>query len=453
MPDNTTLNAATVPGGDIIRSELIAGAKFQAVKIALGVVDSFDADVSSTNPMPVTFSGTLSTNNVSTTPLGGGATFTGGSDDTLAFSAILISVFADQASASNGFSIEFSSDNVNWDSITSFTINASTPYDLQITPKARYFRIVYTNGGVAQTAFRLQTIFKLTSPLPVSEAGKPASGAISVQGISGMTPVQVAGSLTATLANLVSTNNSTTALLGSNAVFTGTGDDVSAYSAIEVFVFTDQISATNGLQLEYSTDNTNWDQVDAYSISISTPFYIQMPPKARYFRIIYTNGAVAQGVFRLQTIYKSAAELPVSQVGIANTTALTVQGNDNATPIPVKQTTPSNLKAQVEYLPTTGQLTSAKIDIATSGDNTIIAGVLGQTIKVYQIMFICASPVNVTPKNGATALTGVLEFLTNGGMVLDFNGEPWFLTSSGNDFILNLSGNVQVSGRIYYIQS
>lgn len=104
--------------------------------------------------------------------------------------------------------------------------------------------------------------------------------------------------------------------------------------------------------------------------------------------------------------------------------------------------------------PTTAGLTRASISVAASGDNTVIAGVGGQTIRVFRIFFVTAAAVNVTIKDGAgTSLTGAMSFLPNGGMVLDFTNEPWFVTSTANAFIINLSTAVQTSGAVYYTQS
>jgi hypothetical protein len=99
-------------------------------------------------------------------------------------------------------------------------------------------------------------------------------------------------------------------------------------------------------------------------------------------------------------------------------------------------------------------LTFATINISSSGDNTVIAGVSGKIIKIYRMLMLANSSASITFKDGAsTSLTGPMLFGGSGGMVLDFQEEPWFTTSATNDFIVNLSSAVQVSGSIYYIQS
>ena len=117
--------------------------------------------------------GTVSVVNSTVTPLAGDTggsdhIFTGVSEDVKDFGMILVSVFADQASATDGLSVEFSPDGSNWDSKDVFNIPASTSKTFSFQPVYRYFRIVYTNGVAAQSVFRMQIQFKLTYVKPSS---------------------------------------------------------------------------------------------------------------------------------------------------------------------------------------------------------------------------------------------------------------------------------------------
>jgi hypothetical protein len=104
--------------------------------------------------------------------------------------------------------------------------------------------------------------------------------------------------------------------------------------------------------------------------------------------------------------------------------------------------------------PTTANLTSAVISASSSGDNTLVSGTASQTIRVFKLFLVCNAAVNIIFKDGAgTNLTGTMNMTANGGMTLDFDGEPWFITSSSNGLVLNLSSAQQVSGTIYYIKS
>lgn len=98
-------------------------------------------------------------------------------------------------------------------------------------------------------------------------------------------------------------------------------------------------------------------------------------------------------------------------------------------------------------------LSGAVININTTGDNIIVAAVAGQGVYVYKILLVVNAAVSITFKDGAgTALTGAISLIANEAIVLTFDTRPWFECSVGNAFIMNLSGNVQVSGRAYYLQ-
>jgi hypothetical protein len=123
---------------------------------------------------------------------------------------------------------------------------------------------------------------------------------------SNQSAVPVSGTVTANVGTgnaVVSTVNSSTAALGIGAVFTGTSEDVTEYVDARVLVFSNQASATDGLSIQQSSDGTNWDIVDAYSIPASTGKTFGVGTVARFFRVVYTNGGTAQATFRLATIF------------------------------------------------------------------------------------------------------------------------------------------------------
>jgi len=105
--------------------------------------------------------GVVDANNTSTTPLGANATFTGPATDLMPFLSLRINIFSDQNSATSGSSIQFSSDGVNWDHQFPFILlTVNQPLHMPISRVARFFRIVYKNGAIAQGAFRLNTILQ-----------------------------------------------------------------------------------------------------------------------------------------------------------------------------------------------------------------------------------------------------------------------------------------------------
>lgn len=110
------------------------------------------------------------------------------------------------------------------------------------------------------------------------------------------------GALRIDLNGTLSTNNSSTAVLGAAGVFTGTSEDVLNYNEIRIAVTASHASATDGLSIQQSPDNTNWDITDTYTIPAATGKTFSVPRQARYFRIVYTNGGTLQTSFRLQAI-------------------------------------------------------------------------------------------------------------------------------------------------------
>ena len=108
--------------------------------------------------------------------------------------------------------------------------------------------------------------------------------------------------------SLVSTANSTIANLAAAAVFTGTSEDVSEYSNIAVTVFSSHASATDGLSIQQSADGTNWDLTDVYSIPAASGKIFHIGVAARFYRLVYTNGATLTTSLRIQTLYSKAVK-------------------------------------------------------------------------------------------------------------------------------------------------
>lgn len=104
---------------------------------------------------------------------------------------------------------------------------------------------------------------------------------------------------------LISTNNSTTDLLGAGETFVGVSDAINGYGIIYINVYSDVASAMDGLKIEQSTDGTNWDHCDEFTIPAAIGKNFSINPHAEYLRVQYVNGSTGQSEFRLQTILKS----------------------------------------------------------------------------------------------------------------------------------------------------
>jgi len=104
--------------------------------------------------------------------------------------------------------------------------------------------------------------------------------------------------------NVVSSVNSTAVPLGAGGVFLGIFEDVTGYADVAVVCRTDQPSAALGLVVEWSTNGTDIDNTDAYSVAANAGRTFTFGATYKFARVKYTNGATPQGFFRLQTQFK-----------------------------------------------------------------------------------------------------------------------------------------------------
>lgn len=107
---------------------------------------------------------------------------------------------------------------------------------------------------------------------------------------------------------LVSTANSTAINLAANAVFTGAAEDVTDYSSIKVNVFASHASAVDGLSMQQSSNGVNWDNTDDYTIPAATGKAFSLAAQAKFYRLVYTNGATATSALRIQTLFYKYAK-------------------------------------------------------------------------------------------------------------------------------------------------
>jgi hypothetical protein len=99
-----------------------------------------------------------------------------------------------------------------------------------------------------------------------------------------------------------------------------------------------------------------------------------------------------------------------------------------------------------------GPVKFAKIDAASSGNNTLVAAVTGKKIRVLNYVLIAGGTVTATFQSGAggTALTGAMPFVANGGVAPGLDETGHFETAAGSLLNLSLNGAVQVSGHLKY---
>ena len=93
----------------------------------------------------------------------------------------------------------------------------------------------------------------------------------------------------------------------------------------------------------------------------------------------------------------------------------------------------------------------ATINVASAGDNTIVAASPGKRIMVYEIFLWNVQQNTLLLRDGDRPLTGPLtNFPAQSGLLLNYTGAPHLETSPGQPLILNLSAANQVSGYVRY---
>lgn len=179
------------------------------------------------------------------------------------------------------------------------------------------------NASIAVTG----TFFQATQPISAASLPLPAGASTETtlaamntktpalgQGLMAASqPVVIASNqstvnVSVASAGTISTVNSTATNLAANGVFTGTSEDVAGYSTIAVTVFASHASATNGLSIQQSSDGTNWDLTDTYTVPATSGKTFNFAVAARFYRLVYTNGATATTSLRIQTLYTAVAK-------------------------------------------------------------------------------------------------------------------------------------------------
>jgi hypothetical protein len=107
----------------------------------------------------------------------------------------------------------------------------------------------------------------------------------------------------------ISYDNSTTTPLLANAIFVGDAVEIKDFKAVGVTAIASHDSIENGLSLEFSTDGSNWDIAQKFTLTGGDYVFAQLPVQAEFFRVVFTNGPVNQTYFRMQTILHPTATI------------------------------------------------------------------------------------------------------------------------------------------------
>lgn len=163
-----------------------------------------------------------------------------------------------------------------------------------------------------------QTIDNGGSPFDASAddvqvSGTPGSAKVQyvklVDGTNGGTvPIKgnADGSISSYHPAIPNTGNSSTSNLGAGAAFTGTGVDVSDYTTIGISIYSSHASATDGLSIQFSSDNSTWRVSDTYTIPATTLRTITLRPQLQYFRLVYTNGGTLTTTLDIKTRFHTS---------------------------------------------------------------------------------------------------------------------------------------------------
>lgn len=103
------------------------------------------------------------------------------------------------------------------------------------------------------------------------------------------------------------------------------------------------------------------------------------------------------------------------------------------------------IQSQVQY---------AVVAAATGGDNTLVAAVTGKKIRVIALVLVASGGANsVRLESGAsgTAITGVMDIIDNGQLVLPYNPAGWCETAAAALLNMELSAATAVAGVLGYV--
>lgn len=196
--------------------------------------------------------------------------------------------------------------------------------------------------------------------------------------------------------------NSSQLPLSPGGVFTGQPFDVSGFGIVFVSVFSDTESAEDGLSIQQSIDGVNWDHSDDFSIPANTGKNFSINPHAQFMRVVYTNGASLQTVFRLQTIAKANSKPSTHRIKsdiISDddselvTAILKIQTNDKDTYVNVDVNNP---------LPSNGDMVYGKdvlLNLSDEGDFVIPTEPTADKRRILTSFF---SDVHIEKKNNTT---------------------------------------------------
>ncbi len=266
-----------------------------------------------------------STLNSTTVPLGPFEEFVGEWEDVSAFQELTITGGDLPEGAPGTLCLEFSRDGATPLESTKLELDVGGPafrpqFQRVVLP---FMRVRFANGSVPQSSFILTTILHYSSSARISRhldlemnSQEPSEVVRAVlvgkapDGVYRNVIVDESNRLYVRLAdvNTPSLVNRTTDLLGPGGQFVGEWESTLAASGVLLQFITDAGSAPDGLSIQFSDNGV--DILTSISATISPAGGIRTAThtvRGRYFRVVYTNGPVQQGVFRLGCLLQATS--------------------------------------------------------------------------------------------------------------------------------------------------
>lgn len=124
--------------------------------------------------------------------------------------------------------------------------------------------------------------------------------------------INSSGQMHVVMEGLFDSGNSTTTPLSAGATYTGTSIETLEYAIFFVTAHSDVASATDGLCVEVSTNNSTWHVSECFTVPANTNKTYSFQCDHRYVRVKFTNGGTNQSSFELSTIFKKTNSKPSS---------------------------------------------------------------------------------------------------------------------------------------------
>ena len=268
----------------------------------------------------------------------------------------------------------------------------------------------------------MDAVLGATKPANVLQVGgNDGTNAYGIPLASGGGSVVVSGTLTGATTNtitnvaaVVNAANSTASALNAGQNFTGTSVDLvsTMYTAIQVQLLTDQ----NGtVQLQFSTDNSNWDHTVAGPVTANESTSISTGIHGRYVRVKMTNTSASNQTFlRLQTLL-----IPIPGQPTIKDLDTAISDDDNAM---VVHSVISGISR-----PAGDSFTDVEVSSSGALQITTEGSVLGDTVVTarrnqIELNFSSSDASNATLITNTTSGTGAIT---------QANGEALYSTGTG----------------------